>query len=243
MIYFLYWILFTVSQYNAPMQAQKLTDNGGGAELKTYNPLDYTTGDFMQIGEGPCPAQGRGRNARFNVYKNRDIPPTHYTTMSVANILMLTDNDTTAYQRRGVSIEGYFIGAKKEGAESCNCFSTVYVDDHAWLIDSIPEETTTKALARYKEIALTTEISPRLHGSDRTRDQNYNHNVINKLARAHIRVRVSGWLMWDGPEQRMISRGQRPSIWEIHPIHSIEVKLHSKWQPLDSLDAEAVSSL
>jgi hypothetical protein len=45
---------------------------------------------------------------------------------------------------------------------------------------------------------------------------------LNELVQNQLPVRISGWRMWDQehPEQIGQTRG---TLWEIHPIHRIEV--------------------
>lgn len=177
----------------------------------------------------------------LNVLKNRDIPPAHYTPMLLDSIMLLSDADTSKYQSRGVSVEGYFVAAKKQAPEACNCFSKVYVDDHVWMTGAIPDSNTTKGMAPLKSTSLIAELSPRIHGSNRDSMLSYNRARINILARAHRRVKVSGWLMWDKLEKGSRTRGNRTTLWEIHPIHKIEVLQDTSWIRLDSIEVSDVS--
>jgi hypothetical protein len=46
-------------------------------------------------------------------------------------------------------------------------------------------------------------------------------------------VRVSGWRAWDQEHPEQIGK-TRATLWEIHPIHEIDVKNRSgQWVPID----------
>ncbi len=49
--------------------------------------------------------------------------------------------------------------------------------------------------------------------------------VLRSLCERQVRVRISGWLLYDYPHARDIGNW-RASAWEIHPVTLIEV-----WEP------------
>jgi hypothetical protein len=195
-----------------------------------------TTGDFHG-----CPAEGDGGDKYLNKLKNRDIPPPSYQDISVREIL---DNEPEAalemgrkarqhweqeaidevapMEAKGARIEGYLLRVRKEGPESCNCHSAQYVDHHMWLAANADDD---------RSESVVVEVSPRMF--ETPHHPNWTESSLQKLSQGHLRVRISGWLMWDQehPEQLGKTRG---TLWEIHPIHRIEFMKDGQWIDLDA---------
>jgi hypothetical protein len=238
-------------------------DTGPRTEGISYDPLQYSSGNFVQGDEGPCPATGRGKgDPQLSILKNRDLSAPLYPPETIAHLVR--DSLPTALgwefvrtkihrsewptaevralnrrEARGVTVEGYFLSAVKQSREMCNCGSPQYVDAHLWIAADKPNVTTSKSLKLLRNTSVVAEISPRLLGSDRSLHLNYTANVINRIARSRLRIRVAGWLMWDEDHPETIGK-TRACFWEIHPIHKIDVHLPSGWQTLDSLDLTAL---
>jgi hypothetical protein len=192
----------------------------------------YTTGMF----DG-CPPEGDGGDRDLNRLKNRDMPPPSYETMSVSQ--MLTDRperaleegrkprrlwseaartEVSEWERKGVSVEGHLLRVKQEGPESCNCHAEDHRDFHLWL-GADPDDDRGRSVV--------VEISPRFLPDH----PNWRLRILRRLVEDGARVRISGWLMWDQehPEQIGQTRG---TLWEIHPIHKIEVSSGGVWREL-----------
>ncbi len=187
-----------------------------------------TTGIFND-----CPPEGKRGDPDLNRLKNRDVPPTNYKTYTVEEIeSQLPQNlpyrkdmknwrksqrylaDSLANQ--GVSVEGYLLKIKQEGKESCNCYSKEMHDFHLWLAAN-PNDNRSKSIV--------VEISPRVLPDH----PNWHVRQINKIIKAKAKVRISGWLMWDPEHPEQIGK-TRATLWEIHPIHKIEVFSSGKWR-------------
>jgi hypothetical protein len=196
---------------------------------------DATTGTFHG-----CPPEGKGGDPILNRLKNRDLPPAVYHEMTVSELIEEIPDEAAAMGRKsrskwtpealkevaameakGARIEGYLLKIKKEGKESCNCGSETDVDHHLWLGE--------EADAPRSE-SVVVEISPRLLPAH----PKWTVKNINQVIKNHEKVRISGWLTWDQehPEQLGNTRG---TLWEIHPIHQIEVEKDGHWVPLDDL--------
>jgi len=195
----------------------------------------FTTGTYKG-----CPPEGEGGDPDLNRLKNRDLPPPKVEEVTVSEMIEEVPGAAadmgrkkraawTAEARKevaeteghGLKIVGYLLNrVQKEGKEACNCGSTTEVDRHMWLADESGVDRTE---------AMVVEISPRLRGAHPA----WTDERLNKLVHAHTKVRITGWAMWDQehPEQVGKTRG---TLWEIHPIHQIEIQVNGDWQPLDN---------
>jgi hypothetical protein len=189
--------------------------------------VDHTTGKFHG-----CPPEGKAQSASgffdtvLNDLKNRDIAPTQTEDRTIAEIRAKSKSvmdegrkarsewsqasrDAVAdWEANGARVEGRLIAIRVQKPESCNCHKPNDVDMHLWIA--------AKAASTEKPRAVVIEISPRNPKLQAFHDQ------LVKLASKGARIRVTGWMMWDeehGPEVGK-SRG---TLWEIHPVHSIEV--------------------
>ncbi|MBI1745236.1 MAG: hypothetical protein HYR55_01450 [Acidobacteria bacterium] len=203
------------------------------AWAQDYDPFAYSSGPFHS-----CPSIGRGGDPDLNVLKNRDLPPPAFDPMIIDDILGYVPptastmgrsvkradwpqeawDDVTPWESSGVVIDGYLIGIRSEGPESCNCGSRQYHDYHLWVVANSTDG---------KPVSVVVEISPRVLASHST----WRQSTLSRLASQRTRVRISGWLMWDEdhPEQIGLSRG---TLWEVHPIHKIEYFSGGRWRTL-----------
>lgn len=136
-----------------------------------------------------------------------------------------------------VSLQGYVLLARQEGAESVNCEDKVpndpaYHDIHIELIDTASE---TDECA-----GIVAEMIPHHRPTMWTADN------VEELAKNHAQVRVTGQLFFDSshvPCQNGQGIGDNPkrvSLWEIHPIYKFEVCSGDctgtgQWVPLNQL--------
>ena len=197
-------------------------------ERNSFDPTQFSTGNFHG-----CPPTGQGSDPYLNSLKNRDQPPTGGKIYTVAKLYRVTprlpnrkihrekwtaaQQDLAAiWEQRSVMVEGYLIDAVKEGREACNCGDDTYVDHHLWLAG-----TPSASKAR----ALVVEVSPRSWPTHPTWSDNA---TFRKLVRDKAKVRVAGWLTWDQEHQANVG-GSRMTLWEVHPIHSIQVWRNNQW--------------
>lgn len=187
-----------------------------------------------------CPPEGDGGDPDLNRLKNRDLSPPANGVRDVTVSQLIEELPVNAadmgrkkrsawtaearsevgdLERHGIRVQGVLIMAKVEGPEACNCHSATYVDHHLWLADDADTDRTE---------AMVVEISPRLLGDHPAwKDAN-----LQQLVKDKTPVRITGWPMWDQehPEQLGKTRG---TLWEIHPIHQIEVMTGGQWHSLD----------
>ncbi len=202
-------------------------------ERNTFDPRQFSTGKFHT-----CPPEGRAR--RFDPYadalKNRDIAPTtlirqRYTVSQLINALpnklpktkfnrsrwSPRDQDIAAiWERHGVIVEGYLLGVQKENEEACNCRSSTYVDHHLWLA-ATPSAS--------KEASMVVEVSPRAWPNHPTWS---NAKTFRSIINAKAKVRITGWLLWDYEHKEQLGNTRR-TLWEVHPIHSIQILRDNRW--------------
>lgn len=144
--------------------------------------------------------------------------------------------DVRNYENRFVQVEGFLAGADPQGPESCNCYSVTDVDFHLWLAPHKPSDFPSQK--HVKHHSLVAEVSPR---TLRWHPE-WSIGAIRKLLMDETPVRITGWLMFDEehPENLypiepgkggapdwnpgpVIKYKTRRTLWEIHPIHKIEV--------------------
>jgi hypothetical protein len=134
-----------------------------------------------------------------------------------------------------VALKGYILVARQEGAESVNCGSGVpnealYHDIHISVVGSADETVECSGVV--------VEMSPH------HRPDPWNHANVDKVAKAHALVRVTGQLYFDSSHmpcsggQPVRSNPKRVSLWEVHPVYGFEVCISDcdgagQWLPLD----------
>jgi hypothetical protein len=198
-------------------------------ERNSFNPQQFSTGKFHG-----CPSIGKGSDPYLNSLKNRDEASTTATLYSVTRLLAVlpktlpnqkiprtkwssTQRDLAAkWERRAVMVEGYLLRVVQEGSEACNCGSTQYVDHHLWLA-STPGSPRTKAMV--------VEVSPRAWPIHPSWSKNA---TFQKVIIAKNKVRVTGWLTFDQEHKEQLGK-TRQTLWEVHPIHQIQVLRGNQW--------------
>jgi hypothetical protein len=201
----------------------------GAGERKRFDPKDFSMGDFHG-----CPVTGEGSDPYLNSLKNRDKLPKTARLYTVNGLYEKTptlperkvhrskwtpqQQDLAAqWERQAVMVEGYLVfDAVKEGKEACNCGSTKYVDHHLWLAS-------TPSASRAK--AIVVEVSPRTWAYHQAWNK---AETFRRLIRAKERVRVIGWLTWDQEHAAHLGKYRR-TLWEVHPIHQIQVQRGNQW--------------
>ncbi len=196
----------------------------------------HTTGDFKG-----CPPAGKGGDPDLNALKNRDVPPSAYEDQALADVLKNKPSaawdmgpkrraEWTAearasvadWEAKGFRVEGRLIAIRRQGPEACNCGSATDVDRHLWIA------LRPSADAKANE-SMVVEISPRTLGGH----PGWDLNALIDLAKQGTRVRVSGWVTWDEEHGDEVGKS-RGTLWELHPVHLIEVFRNGAWQDLDS---------
>lgn len=201
--------------------------------VRVSDSSQFTTGDFDGCGPG-----GDGGDPDLNRMKNRDVAPKRYAPLAIESILASSPksdsiqprehrsrwpdallNELSEWENSGAQVEGYLLKVRQEGKESCNCHSEDHRDYHLWVAAHSDD-------GRDKSVVM--EISPRTLPAH----PNWQLRTLERLATDHARVRMSGWMMWDSehPDQVGETRG---TLWEIHPIHRIEVWSDGAWRDLD----------
>jgi len=206
---------------------------GGRPRAAITDLSKFTTGDF----DG-CPPEGSGGDRDLNRLKNRDIPPPSYDPIAISELLSsqpapLLDAgksnrenwprtalaEAIQWEARGVSMEGYLLKVRQQGPESCNCRDETKRDYHLWVGDSPDAD---------RSQSVVCEVSPRLLPAH----SNWRLRILSRLAQDRAKVRISGWLMWDQEHTEEVGKS-RGTLWEIHPIHVIEVWSGGRWRNLD----------
>ncbi|HUL45392.1 MAG TPA: hypothetical protein VLY03_13645 [Bacteroidota bacterium] len=216
------------------------------AQDPSYDPANFSTGSVKIYGKN-CKPTGTGGDAYLNELKNRDLAPASYESVAYGDILTKWERDfpagrgkshyrldkksvwsdaerkaVTGYEMKGVSVEGYLIAIKPQQAEACNCGIRQYHDYHLWLSDApLPSP---KPKHPDKSKTIVAEISPRLISAH----PGWNQKAINHLIGQHSKIRISGWVTWDEEHPEQIGK-ERGTLWEIHPIHKIEVFSNGQW--------------
>lgn len=199
-----------------------------------FDPKQSSTGNFHG-----CPSTGQGSDPYLNSLKNRDKPPTAsmpvYTVNKLYQVTPSLPNrkvprsqwtqqqrDSAArWESKPVAVVGYLVHPPvREGEEACNCKSDQYVDHHMWL------GPTPNAL---RKLAMVVEISPRSwpnHPTWKNATATLKQVVQNKE-----KVRVMGWLTYDQEHKEQLGKTRR-TLYEVHPIHRIQVFRGNQWVTL-----------
>jgi hypothetical protein len=129
------------------------------------------------------------------------------------------------FESTQIRIVGYFVGVRAERAESTNCGATDRdgVDFHTWVVDSADQDRT---------FAAVMEVAPRW----RQVNSAWTVAAIQALVEQGAQVRLSGWPMFDQEHPEQLGK-TRSTLWEIHPITSIEVATSGGWVDLGDNDA------
>ena len=198
-------------------------------ERNSFDPQQFSTGKFHG-----CLATGIGGDPYLNSLKNRDKSPTTARLYTVNGLYQKTptlpkrkvprtkwtsqQQDLAArWERQAVMVEGYLVfDAVKEGEEACNCGSTKYVDHHLWLAS-------TPSASRAR--AMVVEVSPRTWAYHQGWSK---AETFRRLFKAKEKVRVIGWLTWDQEHAAHLGKYRR-TLWEVHPIHQIQVQRGNQW--------------
>lgn len=201
-------------------------------------PADFPRAEPRQIVFDGCPPQGDAGDPDLNRLKNRVDEPDSTIAAPLDSILALpwpraaerrdraawsasVRRDVARHEGLPVSVTGYFVRARTEGPESPNCHGADprHRDWHIWM-------TATPDTSRLRSVVV--ETTPRV----RARHPAWTIAAVQRLARQHRQVRVTGWLMLDPEHPDQVGK-TRGTIWEVHPITAIEVLTRGRWVPLD----------
>lgn len=205
------------------------------------------SGDLPEMAEKPrpkqitfqgCPPEGDGGIAALNLKKNRVDDYSAYTTIHFAALarlpgpkvaqlaeMALLSADERAlvarYEGIPIALEGYLVGVKESGPESCNCHGAAFEfrDHHLWLASSADDD---------RSRAVVLETTPRV----RAKHPRWDTKTLDTVVKTRQRVRVSGWLMFDPEHPDQVGK-TRATLWEIHPIMRIEIEQNGQWVNLD----------
>ena len=189
----------------------------------------HTTGNFHG-----CPPEGKPKSDEglfdpiLNALKNRDRAPSQVEDRKLSDVIAhdpqsleemgkkLRENwsdkakeDAKEWEADGVRIEGRLIAIRTSGTEACNCGKDNQRDMHVWIA-------TKAASAAKANRSMVVELSPR------TPSLQALHDKLVELAKKGTRVRVRGWMLWDEEHGSEVGKS-RGTLWEIHPVHKIEV--------------------
>jgi hypothetical protein len=176
-----------------------------------------------------CPVEGSPKpggkplpvtKKALNRLKNRDTLPTNPEAMKVGDILALDDVRDPELEKKGVVLEGFLLGFKKEGPESPNCYSDQRFDFHMWIGAKRPGSAALGMEMRAQSVVVEpTPLAQDLHD---TWDEEHFNDLIGE------RIRVTGWLMFDPEHPNQIGK-TRGTLWEVHPVMKIEVFHNGEW--------------
>lgn len=180
-----------------------------------------------------CAADGDGGDRALNYLKNR----TDESTWLMGTIAAVRSLGTpggvgraprsswTATTFRAVhrfeglplALEGYLLDVREEGAESTNCHGDdpASRDWHLWLGDSPGSS---------RSSAVVAELTPRV----RALHSDWLIDDLRQAMRDSVRVRLSGWLLFDQEHPEQIGRS-RATLWEIHPVMRVELLRGDQW--------------
>jgi hypothetical protein len=210
-----------------------------------------------------CPAAGRASpphpgghpyDKDLDTRKNRvDLPPQYLIAAPSAIFDLASPNlaatlranwatlpgtaakAVVSYEGLPLTVEGYLAvddrypkteyGASEEGAESTNCDAPLHDGDvHVWLTPGQNQDMTH---------AMIVELTPRDREALHQGSSAIDATKLTAVAKRGLRVRVSGWLLFDEEHPEQLSdrterngtllRQRRATLWEIHPVTKLEI--------------------
>jgi hypothetical protein len=184
-----------------------------------------------------CPAEGDGGDPALNELKNRvdegQYVPVNFDALAGlkwpagverrarANWSKSDASEIARYEGLPVSVEGYLASSKQEGPESPNCHGADadFRDYHIWVVPQAEAD---------RAGSVVVEMTPPV----RAGHKNWRTDVLGRIAKNDLRVRVSGWLLLDPEHPDQVGK-TRATIWEIHPVMRVDVQQNGRWVALD----------
>ena len=189
---------------------------------------------------GDCGWYGsEGADKETNRRKNRtDLPPTYHaiTFDALAGLEWPREAKTRRdkwtkaqldeirpYEGIAVTVTGFVVAVRpqKNNQESTNCNSTgeANTDWHVALVGEFGDKEPT---------AVVVEPTPRI----KRRHPNWDPDSLKPVVGKPDSVRVSGYLLLDPVHKNHLGK-YRQTLWEVHPIHRIELFQNGRWRDLD----------
>ena len=176
-----------------------------------------------------CPVEGKGGDPALNRLKNRTAIPASFESIDFEELANLEVPAGVSKKPRAqwsratlatLQVVGYLLRVKLEGREATNCGSDAPEDRdfHVWLANSADDD---------RLDAVVVEVTPRI----RARHASWSLTNLNRIVRQRPRVRISGWLMLDQEHPEQVGK-TRVTLWQIHPILTIEVWSGGRWREL-----------
>jgi hypothetical protein len=236
-----------------------------GFQGNSHNPYNYYDPRpcCKKAVSGGCAIGGQGHenadpsNEYLNSLKNRDITPKEdsyiHTDLQriMADLPQKIGNSSSRenweneiwlkaaakYEKNAVAIYGYLDSIHIQDVEECNCYLPVDKDYHIWMGNKKNGN-----VGNNWRHDMVVELSPRL----KSKQKDW-HDKVEKIVHHRDSVRVSGWLMFDNEHYRNLlpvketytakdyKYKTRITLWEVHPIHKIEVWKNGKWKGIDEV--------
>ena len=180
-----------------------------------------------------CPVDGDGGDRALNYLKNR-VDDSNWLAVPLRDVLSLDrpshidrtprsswDHATARAVARAeglpISVEGYLVGMREEGAEATNCHGDGVDarDWHLWLAERP---------GAHRSSAIVVELTPRV----RARHPEWVIDTLEDAMTDSTRVRVSGWLLLDQEHPEQVGKS-RATLWEIHPVMHVQLWRGDSW--------------
>lgn len=185
------------------------------------------TGDAQLLANCPVTGDAKIEKAKqVNVLKRRmTVPaPADIDRNATLEAVLAPGDDTNRWsQNKGATFEGYVAGVLEGGSESVNCHThgEAYRDTHIELALT-PNETD-------KSKYVVVEVTPQVRQRESTAGTDWSTGTLKNELVGH-KVKITGWLLFDAEHVGNATNTKpdgtniwRATVWEIHPITSIEV--------------------
>ncbi len=205
---------------------------------ETWDKPTPNNSQFTAADGTPCGSTGSGTDPENNRRKNRTDLPTSYHSVTFDAITGLPEDgypvlranwstqqktEAARFEGTAVTVEGYLVAIKVQAGEGTNCGLTgaANVDWHMALV---------KEFGDGEKESIVIETTPRI----RRNHAKWTKTRLNPWVDSHDPVRISGWLFLDPFHTNHLGR-YRKTLWEVHPITTIEVYQQGEWKSLDAL--------
>lgn len=181
-----------------------------------------------------------GSDKETNHRKNRTDLPKEYHAVAFSAVMDLDwpheattrrDKWTKAqldqiapFEGEALTVTGFIAALKPQGqsgeATNCNQTGESNTDWHIALVGEAGDP---------ESKSMVVEVTPRI----KQRHPNWTPTQLKPFVGAPDSVRVSGWLLFDPVHKGHLNK-YRATLWEIHPIHRIEVFRGGAWHDVDA---------
>jgi len=176
---------------------------------------------FVRKNRSDVPGEGQLHDVEWSAIHNLPFPKDKPLRINWSQVNI---QQIAKYEGAAVRTIGYIVAIKPQNGgkgEGTNCHFTLAseTDTHIAFVGTSGDA---------EKNSVVVEFTPRFLQSH----PNWTKATLTNYLNKDIPVRISGWLMFD-PDHRNHLGKYRFTLWEIHPITTIEVFENNQWRNID----------